>query len=164
MPSLLQHFISSYQLLAPKTSPFIRSHSMDSVFLGFGNCRFPYDLISLIDLRSLIDFQFIFFSFVVRMWFVICVHAKSLQSYPTHCDLMDHSPPGSFVHRILQARILEWVAMTSSTGSSQPMTWTSSAAPALQVDSLPLSHGGKHGWLFTCSLYITPESRRLTVL
>ena len=61
MPSLLQHFISSYQLLAPKTSPFIRSHSMDSVFLGFGNCRFPYDLISLIDLRSLIDFQFIFF-------------------------------------------------------------------------------------------------------
>ena len=105
-----------------------------------------------------------FFSFVVRMWFVICVHAKSLQSYLTHCDLMDHSPPGSFVHRILQARILEWVAMTSSTGSSQPMTWTSSAAPALQVDSLPLSHGGKHGWLFTCSLYITPESRRLTVL
>ena len=33
---------------------------------------------------------------------------------------MDCSPPGSFVHGILQARILEWVAMPSSRGSSQP--------------------------------------------
>ena len=32
---------------------------------------------------------------------------------------MDYSPPGSSVHRILQARILEWVAMPSSRGSSQ---------------------------------------------
>ena len=36
------------------------------------------------------------------------------------CDLMDCSPPGSSVHRILQARILEWVAMPSSRGSSRP--------------------------------------------
>ena len=36
------------------------------------------------------------------------------------CDRMDCSPPGSSVHRILQARILEWVAMPSSTGSSWP--------------------------------------------
>ena len=36
--------------------------------------------------------------------------AKSLQSCPTLCDPMDSSPPGSTVHRILQARILEWVA------------------------------------------------------
>ena len=34
-------------------------------------------------------------------------HAKSLQSCPTQCDSMDSSPPGSSVHRILQARILE---------------------------------------------------------
>ena len=33
---------------------------------------------------------------------------------------MDYSPPGSSVHGILQARILEWVAMSSSRGSSQP--------------------------------------------
>ena len=33
---------------------------------------------------------------------------------------MDHSPPGSSVHGILQARRLEWVAMPSSRGSSQP--------------------------------------------
>ena len=43
-----------------------------------------------------------------------CMHAKSLQSCPTLCDPMDCSPPGSSVHGILQARILEWVAMPSS--------------------------------------------------
>ena len=39
---------------------------------------------------------------------------------PTLCDLEDCSPPGSSVHGILQARILEWVAMPSSRGSSPP--------------------------------------------
>ena len=37
----------------------------------------------------------------------------------TFCDPMDCSPPGSSVHGILQARILEWVAMPSSRGSSR---------------------------------------------
>ena len=48
------------------------------------------------------------------------MHAKSPQSCPTLCDPMDHSPPGSSVHGVLQARILEWVARPSSSGSSQP--------------------------------------------
>ena len=39
-------------------------------------------------------------------------------------DVMDCSPPGSSVPGILQARILEWVAMPSSRGSSQPGDWT----------------------------------------
>ena len=42
------------------------------------------------------------------------------QSCLTLCDLMDCSPLGSSVHGIFQARILEWVAMPSSRGSSQP--------------------------------------------
>ena len=46
--------------------------------------------------------------------------AKSLQSCPTLCDPIDRSPPGSPLPGILQARILEWVAMPSSRGSSQP--------------------------------------------
>ena len=49
-----------------------------------------------------------------------CVHAKSLQSYPTLCDTMECSPPGSSVLRVLQARILEWVSIPFSMGSSQP--------------------------------------------
>ena len=47
------------------------------------------------------------------------MHDKSLQSCPTLCDPMDGSPLGSYVHGILQARILEWVAMPSRRGSSQ---------------------------------------------
>ena len=46
------------------------------------------------------------------------MHAKLLQSCPTFCDPVDHSPPGSSAHEIFQARILEWVAMPSSRGSS----------------------------------------------
>ena len=39
---------------------------------------------------------------------------------PTLCDPMDCSPPGSSVHGISQARILDWVAISSSRGSSRP--------------------------------------------
>ena len=49
-----------------------------------------------------------------------CVYKSCL----TLCDPMDHSPPGSSVHGILQARIPEWVAMPSSRGSSWPRDWT----------------------------------------
>ena len=44
-----------------------------------------------------------------------CVHA---QSCLTLCDPMDWNPPGSSIHGILQARILEWVAFSFSRGSS----------------------------------------------
>ena len=45
---------------------------------------------------------------------------KSLQSLLTLCDIIDCSPPGSSVHGMLQARILEWVAMPSSRNSPDP--------------------------------------------
>ena len=49
----------------------------------------------------------------------LCVlRTKSLQSCPALCDPMDCSPPGSSVHGILQARILEWVAVPFSRASS----------------------------------------------
>ena len=50
----------------------------------------------------------------------VCVKALVTQWCLTLCDPMDCSPPGSSVHGILQARILEWIAMPSSRGSSQP--------------------------------------------
>ena len=43
-----------------------------------------------------------------------CVAAKSLQSCPTLCDSIDGSPPGSPVPGILEARTLEWVAISFS--------------------------------------------------
>ena len=44
----------------------------------------------------------------------VCVHAKLLQSCLTLCNPVDCSPPSSSVHGILQARMLEWVAMPFS--------------------------------------------------
>ena len=60
------------------------------------------------------------------------------QLCPTLCDPMDGSPPASSVHGLIQARILEWVAKTSSRRSSQPRIEPRS--PASQPDSLLLSH------------------------
>ena len=55
---------------------------------------------------------------VLAFTLLACVHAKSLQSCPIFCDPMDWSLPDSTVHGILQARLLEWIAMPSSRGSS----------------------------------------------
>ena len=51
-----------------------------------------------------------------------CLVAKSCLSL---CDPMGCSQPGSSVHGILQARILEWAAVSFSRGSSRPRDWTS---------------------------------------
>ena len=61
---------------------------------------------------------------------------KVTQSCPTLCDPMDYT-----VHGILQARILDWVALPFSRGSSHPRIKPRS--PALQVDSLPAEPQGK---------------------
>ena len=82
------------------------------------------------------------FSFCPKLFLhVMCMCAKSLQSCPTLCDPMDCSPPGSSVHGILQARILEWVAIAFSRESFWP--GTKPEPPALQADSLPSESPGK---------------------
>ena len=63
-----------------------------------------------------------------------------VRSCPTLRDSMNCSAPGSSVHGIPQARMLEWVAISSSRGSSQPRSWTRS--PSLQSDSLPAGPPG----------------------
>ena len=69
--------------------------------------------------------------------------ALRTQSCLTLCDPMDYSPLGSSMHGISQARMLEWVAICSSRGSSQPRIEPASPkSPALQADSLPLHHLG----------------------
>ena len=52
------------------------------------------------------------------------MHSKSLQLCPTLCDPMGCSSPGSSVHEILQARIMQWVAISSSRGYSWPRDQT----------------------------------------
>ena len=63
------------------------------------------------------------------------------QSCPTLCDPMDCNLPRSSVQGILQARILEWVAIPFSRGSS--CSGTESRSPAWQADSLPTEPPGK---------------------
>jgi len=87
---------------------------------------------------------------------------------------MDCSPPGSSVHKIsqtrilgtslavqwlrlslpLQARILEWVAVSFSRGSSQPRDQTHIS----QADSLPLSHQGSPPLLISISLVLDSQA------
>ena len=74
----------------------------------------------------------------------MCVRAQSPQSCLTLCEPVDCSPPGSSVHRILQARILEWVAIASSSRSSPPRDRTHLLHLLHgQLDSLPLAPSGK---------------------
>ena len=55
---------------------------------------------------------------------VFTEESEVTQSWPTLCDPMDCSLPGASVHGIFQARILEWVAISFSRGSSQPRDQT----------------------------------------
>ena len=73
----------------------------------------------------------------------MCV-CSIVQSYPTLGDSLDCIPPSSSVHGIFQARILEWVAIYSSRGSSQTRDRTPVSCFSLhwQANSLLLSHLG----------------------
>ena len=68
-------------------------------------------------------------------------HTNTAQSCPTLCDPMDCSPPGSSVHGILQARILEWGAISFSRDLPNPEIKPGS--PAQKTDSLPSEPPGK---------------------
>ena len=56
----------------------------------------------------------------IYIYIYICMHVKLLQLCPTLYDPVDFSFPDLLVHGILQARILEWVAMPSSRGLPNP--------------------------------------------
>ena len=75
---------------------------------------------------------------------VIYMHeseSEVAQSCPTLCDPVDCSPPGSSVHGILQARILEWVALSFSRDLPNP--GIEPRSPALQADVLTFEPPGK---------------------
>ena len=73
------------------------------------------------------------------------------QLCPTLCDPMDCSLPGSSVHGILQARILEWVAISFSRGSSQPRE-SNPGLPHRRQMLYPLSHQGSSKYLLLVPL------------
>jgi len=90
-----------------------------------------------------------FFVKVINYWFTFIERYRFIQiTYFFLCDPMDCSPPGSSVHGILQARILDWLTIPFSRGSSLtqgifPDPGIELRSPALQVDSLPSEPPGK---------------------
>ena len=52
------------------------------------------------------------------VFFILTISVLVAQSYPTLCNSIDYSPPGSSGHGILQGRVLEWVAIPFIRGSS----------------------------------------------
>ena len=76
------------------------------------------------------------------------VHHAHPKSCLTLCDPMDCSPPGSSVHGVLQARILAWVAISFSWGSSQlgDRTWS----PPLAGGFLTSEPPGKQQFTHSC--------------
>ena len=106
-----------------------------------------HKIISFICLFILKDSWFIVLCFgYTAKWFgyIYTYVCKSLQSCPTLCNLVNCSPPAPSVHGILQARILEWVAMPFSrdlpNSGSEPM---SLSLLHWQECSLPLAPPGK---------------------
>ena len=95
----------------------------------------------------------------------LCMHANSLQLCLTLCDPMDCSSLSSSVHSILQARILEWVAMPSSRGSSSPRDWTHvSCLLYWQVGSLLLSPPGKpHSTVYHLIIFLSSFPIRIWI-
>ena len=89
----------------------------------------------------------------------VYVYVKVLvaPSCPTLCNPMDCSPPGSSVHGISQARILEWVAMSFSRGSSPPRDKTHLLGRWIPYHWVTKedthTHTHKYIWQL-CSLYI----------
>ena len=71
----------------------------------------------------------------------VCVCMLVAQSCLTLCDPMDCNLPGSFVHGISQARILEWVAFPSP--GDLPNLGIEPRSPSLQANSLPSEPPGK---------------------
>ena len=78
------------------------------------------------------------------------------------CNPTDCSPPGSSVHWILQARILEWVAISFSRGSSWPRDWAQVSCTAGRFLGVIFSKG-KGDWIWGCLVVLASgTSRKLT--
>ena len=96
--SALESFSASWLKCKPKTK---KAHIHPAV------SRYNFQYIYVIHTQT-----------YIYVYVSVCVCVKLLQLCPTLCDSMDYSPPGSSVLGISQARIPEWVAISSSRGSS----------------------------------------------
>ena len=122
-------------------------------------------------------FQFI--PIILTLILIICLgesESEVAQSYPTLCDSVDCSLPGSSLHGFFQARILEWVAISFSRRSSWPRDWTQVSriigmrfpvwatrevpqSLALEADALSIRPLGHHPFsIYLCFLVLSIQS------
>ena len=128
--------LTAFMLLPRGTRPW---DGIDSISHAFRNLAWiqmvtmahpGLSSISLISFKVPNNSQVLIFSFATLKLYNTVLNIA--QSCPTLYDPMDCSPPGSCVHWILQARILEWVAISSFRGFFWPrIESTSLASPAL---------------------------------
>ena len=116
---------------SPSALPGMQGYNAAMPILGFGlgppHLPLP-DNHSSLDSHSTLQFARLFdISFDLSL---LALLSEIAQSCLTLCDPMDCSPPGSSIHGISKARVLEWVAISFSRGSSQPRdrTWMSHIA------------------------------------
>ena len=112
-----------------------------------------------------------FKDFIKETLTCVCAYCVT-QSCLTLCNPTACSPPGSSVRGILQARVLEWVAMPSSRGSSRPRYQTQvSCVPCIGGGLFTTSNTGKPQSSHTCtkspiqicSLWIVCNSKKLQI-
>ena len=121
-------------------------NNMRMVYNGSQGSTIFYPISPLVPLSPLIYVQ-------ITVCVCVCACAKSLQSCPTLCDPIDQRLPGCSVHGILQARVLEWVAMSSSRGSSQPRDQIQVSHIAASCNSLSSEAPGKPLYIVICSYF-----------
>ena len=90
-------------------------------------------------------------------YFSTGMRAKSLQLCRILCDPVDCSLPGSLVHGILQARILEWVAMPSSRRSSQPRDRTCGSPVSCIAGGFFTTSATWEATIYESKVYVTVE-------
>ena len=104
--------------LFPSIFPRIRvlyTHTLS--FVTFSSIISYYKILSIVScVMQQVTVDYLSYTWKVKV--------SVAQSCPTLCNPMDHRPPGSSVHGILQTRILEWVVTAFSRGSSWPRDWT----------------------------------------
>ena len=119
-------------------------------------------------LSSLFLFVFLSFSFLYFVCLCVCVCTRACsvaQLCPTLCDPVDCSLPGSSVHGVFHAEILEWAILYSSKWSSGPWDWTCiSCISCIGFFTTALSYFFGFTRSFRLILYISCHSLQISYL
>ena len=122
---ILQFYLSNLTQTSLVNNSILKQYREDSFSINTPNFA---KLVPCIATKVHILHTHLFFKIFIMVNFqmktmansTLCTLCSGAQFCPTLWDPMNYSPPGFSVHGILQARILEWVTMPSSRGSSQP--------------------------------------------